>query len=76
MFDMESRLMDTKIPDNAIIRVEEMKGGLVLSVEIDGQIIYTMAYDEETDSYAELYDRNDERAQQVHNDLMGWTLLH
>ncbi len=48
-----------RIPANAIIHVEEMKGGVVLSVEVDGQIIYTMAYDEETDSYAELYDRND-----------------
>ena len=60
-----------RIPANAIIHVEEMKGGVVLSVEVDGQIIYTMAYDEETDSYAELYDRNDKRACQVHEDFMG-----
>jgi len=53
-----------------------MEGGVVLSVEVDGQIIYTMAYDEETDSYAELYDRNDKRACQVHEDFMGWSLLH
>ena len=32
--------------------------------------------DEETDSYAELYDRNDKRACQVHEDFMGWSLLH
>ena len=63
-----------RIPANAIIHVEEMKGGVVLSVEVDGQIIYTMAYDEETDSYAELYDRNDKRACQVHEDFMGWSL--
>lgn len=60
-----------RIPANAIIHVEEMKGGVVLSVEVDGQIIYTMAYDEETDSYAELYDRNDKRACQVHEDFYG-----
>ena len=64
-----------RIPANAIIHVEEMKGGVVLSVEVDGQIIYTMAYDEETDSYAELYDRKDKRACQVHEDFMGWSLL-
>ncbi|MFX3625212.1 MAG: hypothetical protein ACE3JP_14600 [Ectobacillus sp.] len=72
----ERRLEVTKVPDDATIRIEEMKGGLVLSVEIEGKIIYTMAYDEETDSYGELYDRNDKRARQVHDDLMGWTLLH
>ncbi|MBO9128319.1 hypothetical protein [Bacillus sp. 165] len=72
----EKRLTDVKMPEDAIIRVEEMEGGVVLSVEVDGKIIYTMAYDEETESYNELYDRNDKRAQQVHNDLMGWKLLH
>ncbi len=51
------KMTDMRIPANAIIHVEEMKGGVVLSVEVDGQIIYTMAYDEETDSYAELYDQ-------------------
>jgi hypothetical protein len=72
----EKKLADVKIPEDAVIRVEEMEGGIVLSVEIEGKIIYTMAYDEETESYNELYDRNDKRAQQVHNDLMGWKLLH
>ncbi|WP_028400420.1 hypothetical protein [Ectobacillus panaciterrae] len=72
----ERSLVEAKIPAGAVIRVEEMKGGVVLSVEIEGQVIYTMAYDEETDSYGELYDRNDKRAQQVHDDLMGWKLLH
>ncbi|MGY2612343.1 hypothetical protein [Bacillus pretiosus] len=70
------KMTDMRITANAIIHVEEMKGGVVLSVEVDGQIIYTMAYDEETDSYAELYDRNDKRACQVHEDFMGWSLLH
>ncbi|KOS29538.1 hypothetical protein ADK18_07240 [Bacillus anthracis] len=70
------KMTDMRIPANAIIHVEEMKGGVVLSVEVDGQIIYTMAYDEETDSYAELYDRNDKRACQVHEDFMGWSLLN
>ncbi|MCP8968690.1 hypothetical protein [Ectobacillus ponti] len=73
---MFERMLEARVPEDAVVHVEEMTGGLVLSVEIDGKIIYTMAYDQETDSYAELYDRNDRRAQQVHEDLMGWTLLH
>ena len=41
------KMTDMRIPANAIIHVEEeMKGGVVLSVEVDGQIIYTMASDE------------------------------
>lgn len=73
---LDEKMTDVKISADAVIRVEEMKGGVVLSVEIDGKIIYTMAYDEETDSYAELYDRNDKRARQVHEDFMGWSLVH
>lgn len=73
---LDEKLIEMRAPANAVIHVEEMKGGVVLSVEIDGQIIYTMAYDEETDSYAELYDRNDKRARRVHEDFMGWSLVH
>jgi hypothetical protein len=73
---LEQKMNDIKMPADAIIRVEEMKGGVVLSVEIDGRVIYTMAYNQDTDSYGELYDRNDKRARQVHHDLMGWQLLH
>ncbi|CAG9611700.1 hypothetical protein BACCIP111899_00872 [Bacillus rhizoplanae] len=73
---LDEKMTDVKISADAVIHVEEMKGGVVLSVEIDGKIIYTMAYDEETDSYAELYDRNDKRARQVHEDFMGWSLVH
>lgn len=72
----ERMLVDAKLPQNAVIRVEEMKGGIVLSVEMEGQIIFTMAYDEVDESYGILYDRNDKRARQVHDDLMGWKLLH
>lgn len=73
---LEQKMTEIKMPADAVIRVEEMEGGVVLSVEIDGRIIYTMAYNQETDSYGELYDRNDKRAQQVHDDLMGWKLVH
>ncbi|PHA03668.1 hypothetical protein COE51_00725 [Bacillus pseudomycoides] len=73
---LDEKMTDVKISADAVIHVEEMKGGVVLSVKIDGKIIYTMAYDEETDSYAELYDRNDKRARQVHEDFMGWSLVH
>ncbi|MDG4656039.1 hypothetical protein P6P90_01700 [Ectobacillus antri] len=72
----ERDMVDMKMPDGAVIRVEEMKGGVVLSVELDGQVIYTMVYDEETGSYGELYDRNNKHACQVHADLLGWQLLH
>ncbi|ENQ3104741.1 hypothetical protein SAMN04488168_102193 [Bacillus sp. 491mf] len=73
---LDQKMTDVRISADAVIHVEEMQGGVVLSVEIDGQIIYTMTYDEETDSYAELYDRNDKRARQVHEDFMGWSLVH
>ncbi|WP_369900421.1 hypothetical protein [Bacillus manliponensis] len=73
---LDEKMIEMRAPANAVIHVEEMKGGVVVSVEIEGQIIYTMAYDEETDSYAELYDRNDRRARQVHEDFMGWSLVH
>ncbi|CAM4110585.1 hypothetical protein BAMA_13740 [Bacillus manliponensis] len=73
---LDEKMIEMRAPANAVIHVEEMKGGVVVSVELEGQIIYTMAYDEETDSYAELYDRNDRRARQVHEDFMGWSLVH
>lgn len=73
---LDEKMIEMKVPSNAMIHVEEMEGGVVLSVEVDGQIIYTLAYNEETNSYAELYDRNDKRARQVHEDFMGGVLMH